>query len=104
MADVPSPRSESKWVSRFPMGGLLSVAIAFFVYASGYVLLLEPIDMLNYRDFQSFRRIPQYRFQRGAGRHLSLDILFAPAHWVDQQIRPEFWSRTDAAAGTPPNR
>jgi hypothetical protein len=54
------------------------------IYLASYLCLLTPRYIAN---AEGYWRQPRYRFQSPL-----TDAVFLPASWLDQKIRPGFWS------------
>lgn len=67
----------------FPLSALAMLTVLYFV---SYYALLKPRGMIGGASIRTADE-PHFYF---VSRRFKL--VFAPAHWVDRKLRPEFWN------------
>jgi len=77
----------------------LFVVFAIF-YALTYILILKADSTFYLTDGHAFElRVTSYHF---GGR--VAEAMFAPANWLDRQLRPNYWIRDEGPVSVPASK
>ena len=68
----------------------LAAGLLFAVVAYGGAYLSTVVPAIGYPRLRPERPIPHYR-NRNPELQPVLRVVFAPAHWVDERVRPWIW-------------
>src|SRR5262249_16418418 len=85
------------WATVVVIAGLALVA----GYGGSYLLIVQPACSIRYYPSWGPARLSMGPHYRASGKQDFWRSLFAPAHSIDQRIRPETWASKLTPVATP---